>query len=179
MSKEELDSAAESEVAPRTATAVVPIGDGWNAEFSPQPRGALLRVGRGAGERTLEIHISLTAEGPVIRAHAAALEIDSDTDLVARCERFRVEARESVDIVSAGTVRAQGRRVDVEATHGTARIRANDDVQLLGENVLLNCERQPPMPEWALPVPFVPGPSLPVEEVSGDAELLQAVKGER
>jgi hypothetical protein len=93
MSKDDVDSTAELGVAPQPATAVVPIGDGWSAELSPQPRGALLRVGRGAGERTLEIHIALTADGPVVRARAAALEIESDTDLVARCERFRVEAR--------------------------------------------------------------------------------------
>jgi hypothetical protein len=156
--------------------AVVPIGEGWSAELARQPRGALLRVGRGAGERTLEIEISLTADGPVVRARAAALEIDSDTDLVARCERFRVEARQSVDIVSEGTLRTQGRRVEVEATHGSARVVANDDVQLLGENVLLNCEPQPPMPQWAFPVPSLPEPSLPAEEASGDADLLQALK---
>ena len=159
-------------------TAAVSIGDGWSAELSPRPQGALLRVGRGLGEQTLEISITLTADGPRVRARAAALEIESDTDLVARCERFRVEARQAVDIVSGGAVRAQGRRIDLEATHGSARIRANDDVQLLGENVLLNCDRPAPMPMWALPVPPIPGPSLPVQEASGDEALLQVVKGE-
>jgi hypothetical protein len=176
MSKEDLDATEPVELQ-RSATAVMPIGDGWNAQLSQRPQGAVLRVARGAREQTLEISITLTANGPIVRARAAALEIESDSDLVARCERFRVEARESVDIVSGGTVRAQGRRIDVEATHGSARVRANDDVQLLGENVLLNCDRPAPVPPWALPVAPLPAPTVTAQEVSGDEELLQALKG--
>jgi hypothetical protein len=146
------------------------IGQGWNAAFVAQEGGAVLRVHRGAADPMLEIRIVLTPEGPVVRARAAALEIQSATDLVARCERFRVEASDSVDIVAGGALRAEGRCVDVEATHGTARVRANDDVQLLGENVLLNCDRNPPMPGWVAPVPEPPGPSLPAANVSGDLE---------
>jgi hypothetical protein len=177
MSKEDADLARPT-VIQSADTAAVPIGDGWSAELSPRPRGALLRVMRGLEGQALEIIIALTADGPVIRARAAALEIESDTDLVARCERFRVEARQAVDIISGGSVSAQGRRMDLEATHGSVRVRANDDVQLLGENVLLNCDRPAPVPRWAIPVPTVPEPSLPVQESSGDEALLSVMRGE-
>lgn len=147
------------------------IGDGWSAELAARPGGALLRIANRSGGAPLEIEISLTEAGPVVRARAAALDLESDTDLVARCARFRVEARDSVDIVAGGSVRAKGRSVDVEATLGSARVRANDDVQLLGENVLLNCDRNPPVPAWASRAPRPPEPTLPVATRSGDLAL--------
>jgi len=161
------------------AAAEVPIGDGWSAALSRQPGGALLRVARGADDQALEIVISLTADGPVVRARAAALEIETEHDLVARCDRFRVEARQSIELVAGDTLAAQGRRVAVQATHGTARIEANDDVQLLGENVLLNCDRPPPpVPAWARPTPAAPEPTLAAQAASGDAALLAALHGD-
>lgn len=177
----EPSAAADSATAvPAPATAgPVPLGDGWSAALTRQPGGVLLRVGRGASDQTLEITISLTADGPVVRARAAALEIETEHDLVARCDRFRVEARHSVELISGDTLRAQGRRVEVEATHGTARIEANDDVQLLGENVLLNCDRPPPpVPAWARPGPAAPEPTLPAQPASGDPALLAALAGD-
>ena len=80
-----------------------------------------------------------------------------------------------MELVAGGTLRAEGRRVDVEATHGMVKLTANDDVQLLGENVLLNCEPTVPAPAWSLPAPQKPQPSVPVAASSGDAELLAAM----
>jgi hypothetical protein len=166
---------AQADLAKGIAT--IPIGNGWSAALSPLPGGALLRVGQDATEPSMEIVISLTSDGPVLRARAASFEIEAQKDLVVRCERFRVEARESVEMVSRGTLQAQGRRVEIEATHGSARVLANDDVQLLGENVLLNCEHpQPSMPGWALLSPLAPTPTLAVENASGDTELVEHLK---
>jgi hypothetical protein len=154
---------------------VARLDDGWKARLSSRDGGAVVRVERGPDDRTLEIRIDLGADGPIVRVRAAALEVESTGDLVARCDRFRVEARKSVEIVSAGAVRAEGRTVDVQATHGGARIKANDDVQLLGENVLLNCDRSAPVPAWAVRAQLPPSPSVPVEHASGDAELLRLI----
>lgn len=151
----------------------VTVGATWKAELSATPNGALLRVAQPGRGAALEISVVLTADGPVMRARAPALEIESETDLVARCGRFRVEARDSVEIVSGGTMHAEGRRMQLEATHGSVRVRANDDIQLLGENVLLNCDKEVhPMPAWALPAPVPPEPSVPVQQVSGDEALV-------
>ena len=104
------------------APLAAPIADGWSASLVTSPGGAVLRVQRGAEDPTLEIGVVLTPAGPVLRARAAALEIESATDLVARCENFRVEASRGVDIVAGGAVRAKARSVEVEATHGSARV---------------------------------------------------------
>jgi hypothetical protein len=150
------------------------LGDGWHAELAKRPLGAVLRVSNEAGGGALEIEVRLTESGPVVRARASALEIETDGDLVARCERFRLEARGGVEVVSDGPVKAIGRNVDIKATHGSARVRANDDVQLLGEQVLLNCDRAEPLPRWAV-TPSAPSPSLPAQNESGDPDLLRAL----
>jgi len=149
----------------------LPLDQEWTAGLTRVAEGVVVRVGRST-EAPLEITIVLTAQGPVVRARAAALQVESAGELLAKCGRFRLEADESVDIVSGGSVSVQGRRFDAVATHGSARVKANDDVQLLGENVLLNCDRamSAPMPAWAQSTPPVPI-SLPAQSVSGDAAL--------
>jgi hypothetical protein len=161
----------------KEARVQLPLRQGWNAELTRVEDGVLVRVGR-ATEQSLEITIALTADGPVIRARAAALQIESTGELTATCGRFRLEAEESVDIVSGGGLTLQGRRLDALATHGSARLKANDDVQLLGENVLLNCDRSvsAPMPPWALPT-VLEAKELPAEAVSGDVELAPEIEG--
>jgi hypothetical protein len=152
---------------------VMGIGRGWQAELARVPSGARLTIRRGASDRNLEIVISLEDSGPILRAKAAAVEIETEADLTARCERFRVEARQSVELVSGGDLKAQARRIGIEATHGSARLQANDDVQLLGENVLLNCERSlPSPPAWALHAPVPPAPVLAAAETSGEPAVL-------
>jgi len=166
---------AEPDEAAPQASSTIALGDGWSAALSPLPGGALLRVGGGPERDCMEIVISLGREGPVLRARAAALEIETQRDIVARCESFRIEARQDIELISGGTLQTQGRRIAIEATHGSAKVQANDNVQLLGENVLLNCEApKPVIPAWALP-PTLPQPSLPAASTSGDQPLLKEV----
>ncbi|HXJ19462.1 MAG TPA: hypothetical protein VMT03_04445 [Polyangia bacterium] len=126
----------------------VGLGRGWVARVQPTDRGALLRL-QSPRQPAVDVEIVLTAAGPVIRAAAAALEITAASDIVARCDQFRVEARGSFS-VRAG-------EVAVTARTGGVAIRANDDVALNGEQVLLNCDRDPPLPSW------LPGPAATEE----------------
>jgi len=153
-----------------------PLGLGWTAALEPRARGAVLRVAHPE-QGQVAIEITITARGPVIRATAAALELESATDIHARCDRFTVEARESVTLrapaitqQAAGTLRAEGRAIELEARAGDVRIHANDDVQVMGEQVLLNCERETPPPGW---LPQLPAGDVTVEraDVSGDVTL--------
>ena len=115
------------------------LGRGWVARLHPTDRGALLRM-QNPRQPAIDVEIVLTAAGPVVRATAAALEITATAEIVARCERFQVDARESFSV--------QAGEVAVTARTGGVAIRANDDVAVNGEQVLLNCERDPPLPSW-------------------------------
>jgi hypothetical protein len=145
------------------APASVPLGLGWVAAVEARERGALFRLQSPQGG-AFEVEIVLTAEGPVIRAAAAALEITAAKEIAAHCERFSVDARESF------SVRASD--VAVTARAGSVAIRANDDVALNGEQVLLNCDRDLPLPSW-LPQPAPPNATLPAQQQDGDPDLLR------
>ncbi len=144
---------------------------------------ASLSVQRHGLERPeLELEIVMTSAGPVVRTRAVGLEIEAAESLVARCREFRVEAEESISLVSRGAIEsragtsmhAHAQQVTVEATRGNVLMRANDDVQLLGEQILLNCDRDPPLPPWipAAAAPYIPPQTLPLAGESGDAALL-------
>jgi hypothetical protein len=155
----------------------VALGLGWSVVLERRSRGAVLRV-QHPEQAPVAIEIAITASGPVIRAAAAALELESATDIVARCERFAVEARESASIraqtieqQATGELSLSGSSVGVDARLGGVVVHANDDVQLLGEQVLLNCDRDPPVPSWIPQAAAAPA-SLPREDSAGDRELL-------
>jgi hypothetical protein len=90
-----------------------------------------------------------------------------------RCKSFVVPASENVDLRAGADLVAEAATMELFAREGGLRARANDDVQLLGERILLNCDRQPTMPEWVqLPLPE----SLPLGPVSGDPALIAHIK---
>ncbi|SRR5579884_3856482 len=156
----------------------IPLGLGWAAALEPRDRGALLRL-HNPQRGTVDVEIVLTADGPVIRAAAAALEISAATEIAARCDHFSVEARESFSVRAAriehdasGSVRASGAEVELTARSGGVAIRANDDVAVSGEQILLNCDRDVPTPVWvAQPPPE--NTSLPATDRHGDPEVLR------
>ena len=167
----------ETALAPTTD---VPLGLGWVAALEPRDRGALLRL-HNPQRGTVDVEILLTADGPVIRAAAAALEITAATEIAARCDRFSVEARESFSVRAAriehdasGSVRASGAEVALTARSGGVAIRANDDVALSGEQILLNCDRDPPLPGW-VPQPRPEETTVPATDRHGDPEVLRVL----
>jgi len=156
----------------------VSIGLGWVAALEPRERGALLRLECARGG-TVNVEIVLTAEGPVIRASVGALEITAESDVRVSCGRFLVEARESFAVSAGeishdarGALRATASEVALTARSGCVAIRANDDVSVHGEQVLLNCDRDPPIPAW-LPLPPVVETTLPAVFQHGDPEVLR------
>jgi hypothetical protein len=143
---------------------------------------ALIRICSPDPAERIELEIRFEPSGPVVKARAAALELDSATSVRARCETFQVRAEGDIDLEAGGAFRCkagdaasiEAREFTADASPGAVRLRANDDVQLLGELVLLNCDRLPPMPEW---VPEQPAQQpLPLEAASGDAELIAALE---
>ncbi len=94
----------------------------------------VLRVRSKAGALVLTIH--LTDEGPVVRVEGGALEISSANKLSLDCEELHVRASRGATLEVGGRLEARAGAID---------LRANDDVSLHGERVMLNSD-DPPMP---------------------------------
>lgn len=90
-----------------------------------------------AGEVLLEV--VLTPAGPVLRFHAAQMQIDCQGSFHVRCENFEVETTGDIVQQAGGTLRAESNEMSLEARRGNVDVRANDDVNLNGERVRLNC----------------------------------------
>lgn len=170
-------------------TSVVPVsvplaGDGRLVVSSEDGR-AILRI-ESPGRQGLELSIELTETGPVVRARVAALEVQADR-IALGCREFSVQAETKLELSSGGDLvqNASGQhktvagQVTVAATEGSVRVRANDDVQLLGEQLLLNCERTAVLPSWMPRLESGPaaGAVLPLAAASGDASLLRDLDG--
>lgn len=168
--------AKDQDVAVHAGDGEVALGLGWSAALEARSRGATLRLAHPE-QGLVAVEITITAQGPVIRASAAVLEIDSAKSVTVRCEDFTVEAKRGIDLrapeitqEATGTIRAEGHAVEIEARAEDVRIQANDDVKVLGERVLLNCERDEAPPRWVQSTPFVEA-RLSREDVAGDVEL--------
>ena len=87
----------------------------------------------------VELEIVLDAKGPILRFRQAGLDLQCDGRVRFDCEHFQVHASESIEQVTAGELQQTARSVSIEATHGDVTARANDDVKLNGERLMLNC----------------------------------------
>ena len=146
------------------------LGLGWQVEVTPGPRQATVTVRHPSGRSEIEVEIVLGADGPRVRTRAATVDVETTGDIAAKCASFRVDARETIELVAGNSARIEGREVDVASRAGDVRIHANDDVKLTGELVLLNCDRAEPEPTWTGSM-TAPVPSIPVESMSGSIEL--------
>lgn len=182
------------------------IGLGWTATLAPTPAGVTLRMEHAVHGEPVEIEVTLSASGPVIRARAPSIEMSTDGSIDAHCRRFSVHATESIELTSRddvrieadvlevlgreqvsvtsggdltqtvrGASRIEASRVSVHATRGDVALKANDDVQLKGELILLNTDRPEPQPDWMRDA-VAPQNPLPVESISGDRELARLVE---
>ncbi len=134
------------------------------------PSGRSVEAASEGGEDTLRIcapggtcvlTVQLTDAGPVLRFEGATLQVAATKRLELSCEELSVRASGGAAIEVGGdlaervggsarrevrgTATTAASRVDLEATPGGIDLRANDDVRVQGERVLLNSE-DPPMP---------------------------------
>jgi hypothetical protein len=135
------------------------LRSGRQVEVSETVDGDALVVRAPGGE--VLVTIRLTEDGPVVSLSAPKIEIASASELALRCDRLRVEAADasfdvrgdlvervggSVDRRAQGTSTQTAHSMALEAQTGGIRVAANDDVDVQGERVRLNCE-EPPMPQ--------------------------------
>jgi hypothetical protein len=67
-------------------------------------------------------------------------------------------------------LRLDGGEIALTARAGDVALRANDDVRVHGEQILLNCDRDAPVPAW---VPRPPAPTMPPTAEDGDPDVLR------
>ena len=106
--------------------------------------------------------------GLQVELSAASVRMRANGDLTVACDRFDVRAASGISLVSGGDIAqdALGNvsvRADAEimtesagqshqARLGNYCVRANDDVEMNGERLCLNCESPLPAPPATLPV---------------------------
>ena len=107
-------------------------------EVTQDEAGEVLTVRSPEGACVLTV--LLTDAGPVLRFEAAALQIATTKSVEVSCEDFRVAARNELHLV--------GKDVGIRAVLGGVTVRADDDVAIDGEQVLLNSSDRPQQLSW-------------------------------
>jgi hypothetical protein len=104
-----------------------------------------LRLVAAGGEVLLEILV--TDRGPVLRA-AGSLTLEAPDHLTLEGRKVTVRGREGIEVVSGGDLQieargdlhSRARLQTITADLGDVKVKANDDVRLNGERVLVNCD---------------------------------------
>jgi uncharacterized protein (DUF2345 family) len=107
-------------------------------------------------DQELQLVISIKKEGLIVNVNASQLNINSTDELNLSSKKINIEASEQINIKSegnlvqqiakdcltetAGTNKNIARVQKLTATLGNVEIKANDDLRLDGEKVLLNCD---------------------------------------
>ena len=78
----------------------------------------------------VEVSVSLTAEGPIVKVRGGRLELDAVDTIAVRCRKFEVQTTESTELKSEGDLRIMGREL---------KVRTKEDIHLNGEFIRLNC----------------------------------------
>lgn len=86
----------------------------------------------------LEIEVRLTREGPVLRLSSERIELNATDTVAVNCERFVVNAKHSVQILSDGDAKVQAKgALDLQAT-GELRLRSEDELKAVANMIWLN-----------------------------------------
>ncbi len=107
--------------------------------------GNVLEIVGADGRVTLSVRV--TPAGPVLELEGCGLLIRATGDLAVQAERVAIHGREEVCITSggdatigvAGDLATTARIQNITAVLGNVNVKANDDVRLNGERVLVNC----------------------------------------
>ncbi|WP_434045857.1 MULTISPECIES: hypothetical protein [Sorangium] len=167
------------------APARVVLASGRSIEIAEEGAEERIQIRAAAGQ--LLVSIRLTDEGPVLSLSGASLEIAAAKTLSLSCDTLRIQASQDAAVEVGGSLhervrgsvvreagksaRTTAREVRLEASPGGVEIRANDDVDIVGERVRLNSE-DPPMPlsweEFRARQALAGGPGQPSALVAGE-----------
>lgn len=114
------------------------LGSGRAIEVAAEEAGDVVTMRSRDG--TCVLTVFLTDAGPILRFEAAGLQIATTRSIEIACEDFHVTARNEV--------RVDARDVGIHAHLGGVTVRADDDVAIDGEQVLLNSSDRPQQLSW-------------------------------
>jgi hypothetical protein len=121
-----------------TATASVPSTvPPTEVRALPSGRSVTLRIGPDQEEIELrspdgevEVRITLTEQGPVVQLRAARLELAAADEVRVECERFAIQARQSVNLQTEGDVSI--------SAEGDLETRTQGETHINGKMIYLN-----------------------------------------
>ncbi|MDN5938200.1 MAG: hypothetical protein L0H83_06010 [Salinisphaera sp.] len=96
-----------------------------------------LRLLNGQGEATLTIEV--TESGAALKLTGVTLDVQAETLNFHGRSQVEITSGGDLSIQAAGHVNSVGREHNLRSTHGNCNVRANDDIKLNGERVLVNC----------------------------------------
>jgi hypothetical protein len=88
---------------------------------------------------TAAVTVVVTQGAITLSLGGANLEIEVERDLSITAQSLHLTGREAVAIATEGALSTTGRSQTITSTHGNVEVKANDDVKLEGERILLNC----------------------------------------
>lgn len=123
--------------------AEIPVDD-YRLTIERGERGSVIRLHDGGGG--VPLRVELGPDGPVL-VLGAGLTIAVAGELAFDAQRVAIRGRDGVHLRSGGDtiIESEGdlvtraREQVVEARLGDVRLKANDDVKIVGERIRLNC----------------------------------------
>ncbi len=93
------------------------------------------------------LHIEVTPDGPVLHLEGAGLKVEVHGDLSLTADRLALVGRRELSLRSGGDlvmhaqqdIHSEARIQNIKADLGNVNVKANDDVRLNGERVMVNC----------------------------------------
>jgi len=122
----------------------------------------------------VELTIEVTETGAKVFVDAEDLALRAKKKVSVECDVFDVSARK-IEARATESATIEAPDASVHATEGDLSLRANDDVKVNGERVLLNSDGEMRVPEWMkreLGAKRAEA-KIAAADVSGDEELLR------
>jgi hypothetical protein len=124
---ERLDTVAETKTESEEDRRLY-LRNGRSLSVGEEGNEEVLQISAASGQ--IELRVRLTEEGPVLQFEGARLELKATEVVDIKCKVFKVEAEESVELVSKG-----GMNIESE---GELNIKSVDDVRVVGKIIYLN-----------------------------------------